>query len=168
MKISGNTVLITGGAAGLGLELAKIFIEKKNEVIICDIDANALEEAKREYTELHTYICDIGRKDDLEKFFQEVLATFPSLNILINNAAICEEHDLTKKIHSDAFEKEMTINFLASSELIRMFLPRFIKEPGCAIINICSACGLILMRPFLFIRVQKRESLFFQEPSEGI
>lgn len=142
MKISGNTVLVTGGAAGLGWELAKIFVENKNEVIICDFDANALEEAKREYKGLHIYFCDIGRKEDLEKFFQEVLSSFPNLNIVINNAGICEEHDLTKEVHSDAFEREMAINFLAPSELIRMFLPRFINKPGCAIINICSACGI--------------------------
>ena len=85
MKISGNTVLITGGATGLGLELAKIFIENKNEVIIFDINEDASDAAKGQYPELSTYICDIGRKKDLERCFQEVLTTFPNLNILINN-----------------------------------------------------------------------------------
>jgi uncharacterized oxidoreductase len=167
MRKSGNTVLITGGAAGLGLELAKIFIENKNEVIICDINGDELEVVKREYTELHTYICDVGRKDDLEKFFQEVLASFPNLNILINNAAICEQHDLTKEIPRDAFAREMAINFLGPSELIRMFLPIFLNNSGCAIINICSGCGVVPYEPVAFYSGTKAGITFFSRALRG-
>lgn len=167
MKITGNTVLITGGAAGLGLELAKIFIENKNVVIICDINEKALEAAKRENIELNTYICDIGRKEDLKMFYQEVLTSFPNLNILINNAAICGEYDLTKEIPQDAFEREMAINFLAPSELIRMFLPRFIKKPGCAIINICSGCGINPYDPVAFYSGTKAGITFFSRALRG-
>jgi len=167
MNISGNTVLITGGAAGLGLELAKIFVENKNEVIICDINKDALEAAQREYSELNAYICDIGRKEDLRKFFQEVLTSFPNLNILINNAGICEEHDLTEEIPQDAFEREIAINFLAPSELIRMFLPRFLNRPGCAIINICSGCGVNPYEPVAFYSGTKAGITFFSRALRG-
>ncbi|PNW07646.1 short-chain dehydrogenase, partial [Microbacterium testaceum] len=58
MKMSENTILITGGASGIGLSLAERFLNEGNEVIICGRRESKLQEAKEKFPSLHTKVCD--------------------------------------------------------------------------------------------------------------
>ena len=53
MKIEGNTVLVTGGASGIGLSIAKVFLENRNTVIICGRNINKLDWVKKQYPDIH-------------------------------------------------------------------------------------------------------------------
>ena len=86
MNISGNTILITGGATGIGLALAEAFLEKNNEVIICGRREDKLAQTKDEFPRLHTYICDVADRQKQKQLYVQVLANHPDLNILVNNA----------------------------------------------------------------------------------
>ena len=59
MKLSNNTVLITGGASGIGFALAEALIELNNTVIICGRDREKLNAAGEQLPQLTTYVCDI-------------------------------------------------------------------------------------------------------------
>ena len=59
MKLSGNTILITGGASGIGWTLAERFLEAGNDVIICGRREDRLLEAQKKYPQLHTRVCDV-------------------------------------------------------------------------------------------------------------
>src|SRR5690606_28982048 len=95
MKTTGNTVLITGGASGIGLALAREFIARGNVVLICGRDAARLERARSELPGLHTFACDIAEPAGRDALLACVRQRFPSINVLVNNAAVAARLDFT-------------------------------------------------------------------------
>ncbi|KAB8316464.1 SDR family NAD(P)-dependent oxidoreductase [Tolypothrix campylonemoides VB511288] len=138
MKITGNTILITGGATGIGLALAEAFLREGNRVIICGRREKKLQEAKTKLPSLNVMNCDISKDSARENLFQWATNTFPNLNILINNAGIQKEVDLTKKAVDLSGEDEIDINLKAPIHLSTMFIPHLIKQRESAIVNITS------------------------------
>lgn len=94
MKITGNTILITGGATGIGLALAEAFLREDSRVIICVRREEKLQQAKSKLPSLHVMACDVSQNTARENLFQWATNAFPNLNILINNAGIQKEVDL--------------------------------------------------------------------------
>jgi short-subunit dehydrogenase involved in D-alanine esterification of teichoic acids len=147
MKISGNTVLITGGASGIGLSVAKVFLENKNTVIICGRNINKLEQVKKEYPEIHTIQCDVSNQTEVARMAKHLTSTFPSLNILINNAGIQHQYDFLKDdnvIHK--IDEEIDINFGAVARLTKILLPNLAKSAEAAIVNVSSFLGIVPKR----------------------
>lgn len=87
MKLTDNTILITGGAAGIGLALAKQF-SQNNEVIICGRNDATLQAAKTEVPSLVTRVCDVADPASRRAMVDWLRATYPALNVLINNAGV--------------------------------------------------------------------------------
>lgn len=145
MKISGNTILITGGETGIGLALADAFLKARNVVIICGRRESKLEEAKQRLPELHLKRCDVAREDDRKSLFQWATSNFKSINILINNAGIQKEVDFTKPNTADllAAEDEVAINLTSLIHLSATFLPYLMKQPEAALVNVSSGLAFI-------------------------
>src|SRR4030042_833636 len=98
MRISRKTVLITGGATGIGFALAEAFLREGNEVIICGRRESKLLDAQKKLPQLHIKLCDISKEEDRKLLFDWVTSNFKNLNILVNNAGIQREVDFTKGI----------------------------------------------------------------------
>ncbi|MCE0741127.1 SDR family oxidoreductase [Bacillus sp. G16] len=130
MKMTGNTVLITGGSAGIGLELAKRLLELGNEVVICGRSEARLTEAKQQLPNIHTKQCDVADRSQREALFEWALKKFPNLNVLVNNAGITEE------LFEDGDEIEL--NFQAPVHLSALFTPHLMKQPDAAIVQVTS------------------------------
>lgn len=144
MNISNNTVLITGGATGIGLELAKQFIAKGNTVIICGRRENKLKEAKSLLPQLITKQCDISNIDHRRELYNFCLGQFPAINILVNNAGIQREIDFRKgEIDYLNGDNETAINLEATFHLTALFTPHFMKQKESAIINVSSGLGIV-------------------------
>ena len=143
--MSGNTILITGGATGIGFELADAFLKARNNVIICGRRESNLEEAKQRLPELHFSRCDVVREDDRKSLFEWATSNFKSINILINNAGIQREVDFTKPntAVSLAKEDEVAINLTSLIHLSAMFLPYLMKQPDAALVNVSSGLAFI-------------------------
>src|SRR6478609_3811276 len=94
MKLSGNTILVTGGSNGIGFALAKRFAERDNEVIICGRNEEKLRAAKEQVPQLKIKACDVGREDERIELARWVKSEFPKLNVLVNNAGIQRRNDL--------------------------------------------------------------------------
>ena len=94
-KTFGNATLITGGASGIGLALAKAFTREDNRVMVCGRDAQQLEDAKRALPNLLVRQCDLADKSERLAFVDWALEQLPELNIVINNAGIAGPVDLT-------------------------------------------------------------------------
>lgn len=95
MEISNNTILITGGATGIGLALAEAFVQAGNEVLICGRRENKLQEAKAKIPSLHIKVCDVANEADRRDLLHWATTEFPALNILVNNAGIQKEVNFT-------------------------------------------------------------------------
>ena len=144
MKISGNTVLITGGATGIGLALAEAFSRKGNEVIICGRRKNKLLEAQKKLPKLHIKVCDISKDRNRKALFDWATSNFTNLNILVNNAGIQREIDLTQGIADlESGEDEIGVNLEAPIYLSALFIPQLIKQKESAIVNISSGLAFV-------------------------
>ena len=91
MKMQGNTILITGGATGIGLALAKSFIEGGNEVVVCARTEDHLNQAKEKLPTLHVRRCDLSKEGERRQFHDWVISNFPETNVLVNNAGYPED-----------------------------------------------------------------------------
>src|SRR5206468_12718152 len=95
MKLTGRTILITGGSAGIGLAFALKFVELGNEVIVTGRRQAALDEVKAKYPKLHTIQSDVANPAQIGALAARVKAEFPQLDVLMNNAGIMIHRNLT-------------------------------------------------------------------------
>lgn len=144
MKTSGNVILITGGATGIGFFLAQEFIKAGSEVIVCGRREKKLKEAKRKLPQLHTRICDLSKETERKEMFEWTTKNFENVNILVNNAGIQRMIDLKKGTEElFAGEDEIEINFKAYVNMAAYFIPTFMKKNEAAIVNISSGLGFV-------------------------
>ncbi len=140
MKTTGNTVLITGGASGIGLALAGAFYREQNTVIILGRNQGRLEQAKRLYPGLHTLQVDIACKQERYQLLETLQTEFPDLNILVNNAGIAHFGDVQQD--PELFKNacvEIETNYLAPLHLSLLLLPHLMQQHSPAIVNITTA-----------------------------
>jgi uncharacterized oxidoreductase len=144
MKITGNTVLITGGATGIGLALAKHFLAAGNEVVICGRRELRLNEAKNLLSRLHTYPCDISTDKGRQTLLSFIKSKFPHVNVVVNNAGIQRAVDF-KKGPEDLLNSgnEIETNFTAPVYLSAYFTPLLLQQKEAAIINISSGLAFV-------------------------
>lgn len=144
MNIGGNTILITGGATGIGFSLAEEFVKAGNEVIICGRRRNKLDEAKEKLPQIRTKVCDLSKEGERQSLYDWISSDFKDVNILVNNAGIQRMIDF-KKGTEELFngEDEIEINLKACIHLSAYFVPIFMKQKEAAIINVSSGLGFV-------------------------
>ena len=146
MNITGNTVLITGGATGIGFALAEVFLKKDNDVIICGRRERKLKQAKRKLPGIHIKRFDVAKEKERQKLFRWVTSNFSDVNILVNNAGIQRQFDFTsrkivKPFHSK--DDEIAVNLVAPIRLCALFTPNLSKKKKAAIVNISSGLAFV-------------------------
>jgi uncharacterized oxidoreductase len=143
MNMTGNTILITGGASGIGLAFAERFLKFGNEVIIVGRREEKLKEAKGKFPNLHIRVCDVSKETDRIALFEWVTSEFPNLNILVNNAGIQQRVNLLNTAQDwKYYQNEISINFEAPVHLTMLFLPHLVQKRNATIINVSSGLAL--------------------------
>jgi uncharacterized oxidoreductase len=143
MKTTGNTILITGGATGIGFALAETLIREGNSVIVCGRREEKLAEAKRKLPSLKTRRCDLSTAEERRRLFAWASASFPELNILVNNAGIQRMIDLTRGAEElESGEDEIEVNLKATIHLSALFTPFLVRRES-AIVNVSSGLGFV-------------------------
>ena len=142
MKLSGNTILITGGGTGIGKGLAKKFKSLGNDVIICGRREDRLKEVSVECPGVHYVKCNIASEQERRDMFEHIRNSFPNLNVIINNGAVQNDYDLTAGPEAiDYAAKEIEINLTAPIMLTSQYIPLLLKQKEPVIINITSILG---------------------------
>jgi uncharacterized oxidoreductase len=144
MQISNNTILIIGGTAGIGLEIARLFSENNNQVIVTGRDQKRLDNALSQLKNTTGILNDFSKKEDLDILADRVKSDFPRLNIVINNAARAFVYDL----HSvtglyEKAEEEMQTNYLSIIRINERFLPLISAQKNPAIVNVSSVVAIV-------------------------
>jgi uncharacterized oxidoreductase len=144
MITNSNTVLITGGATGIGFALAEAFVKEGNKVLICGRREAKLKEARDKLPQIQAMQCDLSKKEDRESFCDRVRDNYKDLNILVNNAGIQKAINLRKGT-TELFggEDEVQINFAAPIHMSAYFAPLLLKKKEAAIINVSSGLAFI-------------------------
>lgn len=144
METGNNTILITGGATGIGFALARRFVDAGSSVIICGRRQEALDEAKREFPSLTTFKCDLSIARERIALCEKISRSFPSLNVLINNAGIqARNPGLIEPQHWENHEAEISINLEAPIHLSLLFIPLLKKQSRAVIINVTSGLAFV-------------------------
>ncbi|MDA4118093.1 MAG: SDR family NAD(P)-dependent oxidoreductase [Thaumarchaeota archaeon] len=144
-----NTILITGGATGIGFALAESFVELGNTVVVCGRRADKLDAAKKRLPALTVRQCDVSNEGDRKALHAWVRENFEELNVLVNNAGIQRRVDFNKGGGDLAKkEDEIDINFKAQVYLAAMFVPMLSKQKQAAIVNVSSGLGFVPLTIF--------------------
>jgi uncharacterized oxidoreductase len=139
MKTSGNTILITGGATGIGLALAEILVEQGNNVIVCGRRHTKLLAAKKKIPQLEFRVCDVSKPAARTALVRWLKSRFPALNVLINNAGIQRSIDFSKGSRDlRHVDEEIATNLAAPIHLAALLIPALRKRREAAIVNISS------------------------------
>lgn len=141
MHTTGNTLLVTGGGSGIGLELAKAFLALGNQVIIAGRREAVLQQAVAASPGLHYQVLDVSDAADIERAVQQLLINHPALNAVIHAAGIMRGESLRE----GATELEATIatNLLGPIRLNDWLLPHFLKQPHAAVVTVSSGLAFL-------------------------
>ena len=140
MRSDNNTILLTGGTSGIGLELLRQFYKLGNRIIVASRNSENLNKLHSEFPSVSTVVCDLSDSKAVRKLLEHCINTYPEINILINNAGIqynyqwLEEEDGFYKI-----SKEIRINLTSPMHLCYGLLPQLAGHNEAAIINVSSA-----------------------------
>jgi len=134
-------VLVTAGASGIGKEIARAFVASGATVCVCDIDTTALQTAAKEIPGLLIQVCDISRRQDIERMVPAAVAALGGLDVLVNNAGISGPTAPVEEMNPDAWEKVMQVDLTGTFNVTRMAIPHLKKSSAGAIINMSSVAG---------------------------
>lgn len=143
MKISGNTILITGGGSGIGEALAHRFHDLGNIVIIAGRRLDALETSCAGRTNMHAMALDVDSQSGVDDFAKRVLAAFPRLNMLVNNAGIMRFEKLDEARDLADAEATITTNLLGPIRMINALVTHLTAQPDAVIVNVTSGLAFV-------------------------
>ncbi|MBU6122164.1 SDR family oxidoreductase [Hymenobacter siberiensis] len=140
MNLATNTILLTGGASGIGLALAIRFLQAGSTVIIVGRRADKLAEAQQRYPGLITRQGDIATAAERTELVCWATTEYPALNVLVNNAGIQNRIQLADDAAADweTRRQELVINVEAPIHLAMLLVPHLRQQPGAAIVNVTS------------------------------
>ena len=143
MKLSGNTILITGGGSGIGRELAVRFHALGNRVIVAGRRRDALDETIADREGMFAAELDVGDPASIEAAARALVADYPDLNILINNAGIMASEDLGGSRDLAIAEATVTTNLLGPIRLTNALIDHLRTRPDAAIVNLTSGLASV-------------------------
>lgn len=141
MKLENDTILITGGSSGIGLELAKKLSLLGNTVIITGRNKEKLEAVKKKYPQINYYQNDICNEDSVKELANNIAVDYPNLNIVINNAGIMSEIQLDSMTNNIC--SEIDTNLKGMIYINNYLLSQLQKQKEAAIVNISSGLAFV-------------------------
>ena len=143
MKLSGNTILITGGTSGIGYEFAAQLLKRGNTVIVTGRESSRIEQARNGLPGIHTFQSDVSNAEAIQALFKAVTKEFPALNVLINNAGIMRKINFLDEHDVDDVGREIETNLMGTVRMVAQFLPHFRNQKIAAIVNISSGLAFV-------------------------
>ncbi len=143
MRMSGNSMLITGGTSGIGLGLARRFHAEGNTVIIAGRRQQLLASITAEHPGMDSVSLDMADPTSIRDAIAAVFATHPDLDVVINNAGIMLPEQLTDPRHLDVAEQTVITNLLGPIRLLTHVVPLLVAQPTATIINVSSGLAFV-------------------------
>ena len=146
MKVSGNTILITGGGSGIGRGLAEAFHNLGNTVIISGRRQSVMDEVTRANPGIEAMTLDIADGAGIEAFAKDLTTAYPALNVVINNAGIMQPEDIkAAPAYLGTAEGIIATNLLGPIRLTAALLPHLRAQPASAVLLMSSGLAFVPM-----------------------
>lgn len=134
-------VLITAGAGGIGLAIARAFHGAGARVHVCDIDDAALARAAAELPGLQTSRCDVGDRVQVERFVPDAAERLGGIDVLVNNAGIGGPTRPVHELDPADWDAVLRVNLTGTFDVTRLAIPYLLRADRGVIINMSSAAG---------------------------
>jgi NAD(P)-dependent dehydrogenase (short-subunit alcohol dehydrogenase family) len=134
-------VLVTAGASGIGLEIVRAFAAGGASVFVCDINPDALAALEKEVPGVKTGLCDVSKRQDIERMIGECAAALGGLDVLVNNAGIAGPTAPVEEMDPDEWEKVMMVDLTGTFNVTRLAIPLLKKSDAGVILIMSSVAG---------------------------
>lgn len=143
MKMTGNTILVTGGSSGIGLGLALRFHRAGNKVIIAGRRKDLLEGITAQHDGIESVVLDVADPASIASAFDAVTGAHPELNVLVNMAGIMLPEELRDPGFLPTAESTVTTNLLGPIRMLAAFVPFLARQNDAAVINVSSGLAFV-------------------------
>jgi NAD(P)-dependent dehydrogenase (short-subunit alcohol dehydrogenase family) len=134
-------VLITAGASGIGLAIARAFHATGARVYICDIDVAALDRVAGELPGLLARRCNVGDRADVTAMVADAVQRLGGLDVLVNNAGIGGPTKSVQELDPADWDAVLQVNLTGTFDVTRNAIPHLIRAGSGTVINMSSAAG---------------------------
>lgn len=143
MKLTGNTILITGGGSGIGRALAHRLHDLGNQIIVAGRRQDALDETATGRDRVSSLTLDIDDPSAIARFAQQAVRQHPALNVLVNNAGVMRFEDLGAARNLVDAEATVATNLLGPIRLIDALIGHLSGQANAAIVNVTSGLAFV-------------------------
>jgi NAD(P)-dependent dehydrogenase (short-subunit alcohol dehydrogenase family) len=141
LGIKGLRVLVTAGANGIGLAIARAFATEGARVHVCDVDAGALAALKASDPALTQTVCDVADRASVAKLFAEAKSALGGLDVLVNNAGVAGPTAKVEEMNPEDWDRCLDICLTGQFNCTRLAVPLLRQSANASIVNISSAAG---------------------------
>lgn len=141
MTMQGKRVLVTAGAQGIGLVIARTFVEAGAQVHLCDVNAEALSAAQASLPGISQSLTDVSSEAQVDSMFADLQARWGTLDALVNNAGIAGPTARVEDISLDEWQRTLGVNLTGLFLCTRRAVPMLKAAGGGSIVNMSSVAG---------------------------
>ena len=141
LGLKGSRVLVTAGANGIGLAIARRFVAEGAKVHTCDVDPTALSALAAIDPAITSTLCDVSDRSAVDKLFAEALERLGGLDVLVNNAGIAGPTSRIEEMHPEDWDRCVAICLTGQFNCTRLAVPHLRNSENASIVNISSAAG---------------------------
>ncbi len=143
MKLTGNTILITGGGSGIGRGLAEALHKLGNQVIIAGRRKGHLTEVAKANPGMRWVELDIEDPASVAAVARQLIVDYPKLNVLINNAGVMQIDDVATAIDEKLLVTTLATNVMGPIRLAGALIEHLKSQKDAAVINNSSVLGFV-------------------------
>ena len=146
MILKDRVAIVTGGARGIGREIALAFAEEGADIAICDVNAEILDTTQKEIESLGrsaiTGVVDVTKADQVDAFVQKTLDKFKKIDILVNNAGITRDSLLVRMSEAD-WDMVLSVNLKGAFNCTKAVSKIMMKQRDGRVVNMASIIGIM-------------------------
>ena len=141
LDIKDLRVLVTAGAGGIGLEIARAFVREGAKVFVCDVDREALSAVAISDPTLARTVCDVADRTAVARMFEDALRHLDGIDCLVNNAGIAGPTGRVEEINPEDWDRCLTVDLTGQFNCARLAIPHLRKSNNASIMNLSSQAG---------------------------
>lgn len=143
MRITGNTIFITGGGSGIGRGLAEALHKAGNQVIISGRRKGHLDEVTRANPGMKSIELNVEDPASIAAVAKKLIADYPKLNVVVNNAGIMSVDSVAGEVDDKAVASIVTTNFLGPIRVTSAFIEHLKKQPTATLVTVSSGLAFV-------------------------